>query len=286
MAEPFFLVLQKKEVPIVLINGRISDKSFSRYKKIKFLIAPILKRVSKFSMQSSIDLERIVSMGADSGNVEVVGNLKFETAASINMEASTSKLTNTYQYFIAGSTHPKEEELLCGVYQKLLQDFPDLRLVIVPRHVERTEEVVSLLGSLDFNTVLYSEYKKDDEILGDSIIVVDSIGQLRLLYASATVVFIGKTLHGQGGQNMIEPAAFARPVIVGPNTQNFRDVMELFLREKAIIQVKDEAELYEQAKALMKDAVLRDQIGKRAQDVVINAQGAKDRTMEIVEEYL
>ncbi|HBR15166.1 MAG TPA: hypothetical protein DD723_06465 [Candidatus Omnitrophica bacterium] len=280
-----FLALQSRGVPIVLVNGRISDKAFRNYQKISFLLRRILRGVSHFCMQSSLDARRILTLGAPQERVSVVGHLKFDNLPPPAADLPKINFGKDDRLLIAGSTHPGEEEILLKIYKKLVAEFKTIRLVLAPRHVERTQDVVRLVEDLGFKAVKFSR-AADVRLTADSVVVVDTIGQLRTLYNWAEVVFVGKSLTVPGGQNIIEPAFYGKPVFVGPHTRNFRDVVALFLQEQALVQVRDADELFFALKEFLRDPNPRTQMGLRAQAVVQKYQGATARTIKILSTFL
>src|SRR3989338_1865309 len=260
--------LHQKKVPIVLINGRISDKSFAKYKKFKFLLKGILNEMTFFLMQSQIDADRVIELGADSTKVCVLGNVKFDNLPQkVSLRKKDLGFNDADELLIAGSTHPGEEEILLDIYGKCQREFGNLRLVIAPRHVERSENIMSLIEMKGLKSVLFSEIR---ESVPDhnTVVVVDTMGHLRELYSLAKVVFVGKSLCGEGGQNIIEPAFFGKPVFVGPHTYNFKDIMEIFVREGAIVQVKDADELSSAIQRLLGEEKQLNKIGQAAERIV------------------
>ena len=186
---------------------------------------------------------------------------------------------------VAGSTAPGEESILIDIYKRLKPSVEELRLLIAPRHIERVDEIVDMIKKAGLNPVLFSESNSIAPSSGD-IIVVDKIGYLRSIYKYAAIVFVGKSLVGYGGQNMIEPASFGKPVIVGPNTQNFKSSVSLFLNAGAIIQIRDKEKLLEKITVLLQNSQMADMIGKRAKDVVKSQQGATYKTQQILSDYI
>jgi 3-deoxy-D-manno-octulosonic-acid transferase len=278
--------LHKNNVPIVIINGRISDVSYGRYKAIKFMLEGVLRKVSLFSMQSDIDATRIVDLGAPRERVFNVGNIKFDdVSVAPDKEIALPIPTNLLRW-IAGSTHPGEEEILLNT---LLLYKSACVLVIAPRHVERAEQIMVLIKSKGLKAVRLSQLTTGP-IDSDTVIVVDTIGQLKALYAKASFVFIGKSLCVGGGQNIIEPALYAKPIIVGPMMENFRDITALFKAHEAIIQIEHTDHMKEQFAVqvgrLIKDEKLRTHMGQKALDVVKRNQGALSRTLTHVEKFL
>ena len=260
-----------RHIPIGIINGRISDASFGRYKAVRFLLKGILNQVSVWCMQSPRDAKRIMDLGAESSRVVVTGNVKFDKdplffdSSSVNFAGSKDEL-----WWVAGSTHPGEEEIVLDVYNKIIKDNPKWRLVIVPRHVQRAPQIKELITRRGLKDV----------------IVIDTIGQLRSLYAKASLVFVGKSLCVGGGQNIIEPAFYGKAIVIGPKVENFRDIVSCFKQGNAIVQVEDERAFEIAVRALCADASKRETLGAAALEVIAANQGATERILERLAEFL
>ncbi len=283
-----YALLHKANVPIVLVNGRISDKSFEGYRKFRFLTRRVLACVDFFCMQSEQDVERIKHLGAPSDKVKCVGNIKFDNLKEDpGLDLSELKLHIPGRLFVAGSTHPGEEEIICDAYAKLKSEFAGLRLVMAPRHIERTDEVMKIIKRKRFHPVRLSDVRVT-AINENTVVVVDTIGYLRHLYKIATVVFIGKTLNvnAGGGQNMIEPVAFGKPTLVGPHTQNFKNVVSIFLKAKCLIQVNDPEELLTEMKKLLNSSERMAAMGQIGMRVIEQNEGATDKSMDIIGKFL
>jgi len=282
-----YTALYKCKVPIFQINGRISDKSFKGYRRIRILTKRVLSCVELFYMQSPLDADRIKSLGAQADKVHVVGNLKFDAVLdSFDVAKADLGFHAAEDLVIAGSTHPGEERILIDTYKKLSKEFSNVRLVIAPRHIERVDEVSRLIGDKGYKAVRFSKINKDEGIVPGAIVVVDTIGQLRTLYGLAKIVFIGKTLTVGGGQNMIESAYFGKPTIVGPLTQNFKDVVTIFKKSDALIEVQNEEQLFNEMLSLLKNPERAKKIGEAAKQVVKEYQGATAKTLEAVTQLL
>jgi 3-deoxy-D-manno-octulosonic-acid transferase len=269
-----------RRVPVVLVNGRISDKSFGRYKALRFLFGNILRQVDMFCMQSSRDAERVHALGALLERICVTGSMKFDDkpqAAALRRE--DFGFGERERIWVAGSTHPGEEEIVLDVYQKLKREFSDLRLAIAPRHVERAAQIEKLIKASGFEAVRFSQPSSNQK---NTIVVVDVIGQLRSLYQLAAIVFMGKSFKVHGGQNIIEPACFAKPIVTGPFTENFADVMRIFSQDQAVVQVRDETELLSQMRRLLQNPQEAEGIGRKARDVVERQRGATEKTLDII----
>jgi 3-deoxy-D-manno-octulosonic-acid transferase len=275
-----FCALAKKGVPIVQVNGRISDKGFRRYFAVRFLLRPVLKCVRMFCMQSPLDRERILALGVAEEKVHAVGNMKLDQAD----DPERFGFGNVFRawkgpVWVAGSTHPGEEDIIIKVYKTLRISFSNLRLVLAPRHIERADAVGSLFKQHGLSAQRLSKLL-EGEALHSDIVLVDTIGHLKHLYCVADFVFIGKSLCGYGGQNMIEPAALGKPVVVGPNTQNFKGIMDILLQNKAILQVRSKIELRNTMDKLLRDPAFARKIGQSAQSAIQAHQGATERTLE------
>ena len=281
-----FLALKNNKVPIVVVNGRISDKAFRNYNAVKPLLRSVLACANCFCMQSERDAEKIKFLGAPPENVLVTGNMKFDDVTGETDTKVKSFALNKNDFpFIAGSTHPGEEEILLDVYKRLSGEFPHLRLLIAPRHVERSGEVAAMIMQKGFRVLRYSQMK--DELFDQkTVALIDTIGQLKSIYAFVKLVFVGKSLTAKGGQNMIEPAFFGKPVLVGPFMDNFRDVVDIFLKEEALIQVKDQNELAEKMTMLMNDASKMQAMGRSARRIVEKNAGATARTLTMISKVL
>jgi len=281
-----YTALHRRGVPIVQVNGRISDKSLRGYTRVRFLIKGVLRCVQRFCMQSALDAERIIALGAQPDQVTVAGNLKFEVdlpAARRDKEGLGFNAGD--RLWVAGSTHPGEEAILMDTYVYLKKDFEKLRLVIVPRHVERANDIIRLAHDKGLAAGIFSRWDKANAPK-DAVMVADVIGHLHEFYQAAEIVFVGKSLTVGGGQNMIEPAALGKPTVVGPKTQNFKDIVKVFNESNALVQVQDSHGLYAAVKGLLCDPGKAGQIGEAARRAVEQQQGATERNMRVIREIL
>lgn len=275
-----FSALAKRGVPIVQVNGRLSDKGFKRYYSVRFFLRSVLSCVRIFCMQSTLDRERMLSLGVPEENVFAVGNMKLDQTESPERFGLEDIFKGWKDpVWVAGSTHPGEEDIIIKVFKTLHISFPDLRLVLAPRHIERAGIVASLLRQHGLGFQRLSKLL-EGEALQKNIVVVDTIGHLKYLYSIASLVFIGKSLCAHGGQNMIEPAVLGKPVVVGPNIENFKGIMEILLQAKAILQVKTKTELRNTVDKLLRDPAFARKIGQSAKDAIQMHQGATERTLE------
>jgi 3-deoxy-D-manno-octulosonic-acid transferase len=284
---------RKKDIPVILINGRISDRSAPRYKKLKCFFGDVFKCFSKMLVQSEIDKERLIAAGAPENIIRVMGSVKFDISPPSReaLEKSRSTLKDAgispeAPILLGGSTWRGEETALAKAWLKAREKSPELRLVIVPRHAERGDEVERELSADGFTVIRRSRMKNGTEPSGgdkNAILMVDTTGELFPLYSLADIVFVGKTLPPNiGGQNMIEPASAGKAVITGPHTENFASVMDIFRKKNAIKEVSDASELSDAIMWLCEDPATRDSFGIRAGAAVEENRGALARSAEVI----
>ena len=284
----FLRCARRMSIPVAIVNGRISDRSFGRYLKLRPLFRGILDCISVFSMQTETDAARIERMGAPRDRVRVTGNMKYETSLGVGRGkeevCGEIGLDPGREYLVAGSTHRGEEEILLGVYGRLAARFPGLSLIIVPRHPERSREVLNLARAASFPCCLRSELSERGQ--PPDVLVVDTIGELMSLYAVAAVVFVGKSLVVGGGQNVIEPASIGKAVLFGPHTANFKDAVKQLLDAGGAVMVRDAEELEKRLGELLGDEGRRADLGSRARTAVEKNKGAAARNCALIEELV
>lgn len=283
----FLRAIAARGVPSMIANGRISDRSFKRYRLVKPLVARMLSRISVFAMQSEEDARRIVALGAPADRVVVTGNLKTDlapSAATIDW-APLLGLDDRDLWWIAGSTHRGEESAILDVFVRLRAREPRLRLLLAPRHPERAEEVERLIAERGLRprrrTTLGAAPAE-----GDAVVLLDTVGELADLYRHAAVVFVGGSLMPFGGHNMLEPALRRKPVLYGPHATNFRDSAALLERASAAVVVDDATQLETQLARLLGSADLRREMGEAGFAAVASRQGAVAQTLALVERVL
>jgi len=275
--------LAKKGVAVVLVNGRISRNSFRGYKIIRPFLKEVFRSFSLFCMQTKKDAQRIVSLGAEEDKVKVTGNMKFDIQSPItDYQLPDLGLSAEDELFIAGSTHRGEEKIILQAYRELIKNYPGLRLLIAPRHIERVQEIERLICGFGFESQRVSKYISNER----RILILDTIGQLKNLYALAGLVFIGGSLIRHGGQNPIEPAVFSKPILFGPYMSNFSNIARAFLNKKAAMVVKDAQQLKNICLRLLEDPVLRKELGERAKEVVRENKGATFRNMKLIRGWI
>ncbi len=280
--------LARRGVPVMVANGRLSDRSFRRYALVRPLLRALLDDIRVFAMQSQEDARRIIALGAAAERVFVTGNVKNEPApdpaGSIELWSRLLGLREGQRVWIAGSTHRGEEDAVLEAHVAARQSCPDLVLVIAPRHPERVPEVLGLVAARGWPVVRRSELPRQRP--GGAVIVVDTVGELAPLYAVADVVFLGGSLIPLGGHNMLEPALRRKPVLFGPHTTNFRDAAALLTQAGGGIVVAGAEALTAQLIRLLQDDALRLRLGTQACEAVASRQGAVQATLDLVAQFL
>jgi len=281
--------LYKQKIPVITVNGRISDSSYSGYRAIKFFIRPILNKITKFCVQSGTDAQRLQNLGVDKNKIQVTGNVKFD----INLEVVSQIDALSYRQklmfgqgdklLICGSTHPKEEEIIFEAYKQLLIIFPQMKLLIAPRHPERSKGIAKLAVDNGFTPVLISDILNLSlASISRPVFILNIIGELFNYYSAADIVFIGGSFVKTGGHNILEPASLNKPVIFGPHMYNFRDISELFLKNKAAFMVFDADELAAKIKEIIESDSLVQGIVARARELIIKNRGANKRNIQVI----
>ncbi|MDP8243393.1 MAG: 3-deoxy-D-manno-octulosonic acid transferase [Candidatus Hinthialibacter antarcticus] len=275
-------------VPVFLINARLSDKSFGNYLRARVLFQPLLNRLQGILAQSDEDARRFILLGANQERVASAGNVKFEVSIPEDGANERTHWRSLFQIeddellLIAGSTFDGEEALLAQTVRAMRNKGIPIRLVIAPRHVERTPSIEQELTSTQTKPVLRSKIIESQPMNPEAPILLDTIGELGRAYAAADVVFVGKSICSRGGQNPIEPAAWSKPVVFGPNMQNFRDAAAMLLREGGARQVSDARQLTSVLCELCQSEDIRNEMGERARQVVKTNRGALQRTFDVI----
>ncbi len=279
--------VKRADIPVVLINGRISDSSFRGYSKLKFVTRRALPLVDLFFVQTEMDKLRLVELGAPVDKIMVMGSAKYDVVKEDTNAAERARvimdkagIDESNLVLLGGSTWPGEELALLEIFKDLKDSFPKLKLVLVPRHAERRAEVENDIRQVGLDYTLRSNLDVPDVNLSD-ILLVDTTGELRDLYYAATVIFVGKSLgNNVGGQNIIEPALAGKPIIAGPHLENFPDVAKDFLSAKALIQVRDAEELRNVLQEMFADKSKRDEYGSRARLLIPQKRGVLNKTVD------
>ncbi len=291
----FIAAATRRQIPVLLINGRVSDRSYRSYRRIRPLLRRILPQLTQIAVQNQTYAQRLIDMGADARQVVVTGSIKFDRIETQRENARTQEirgsfgLANNELIFIAGSTQAPEEELALTAYLQLRAEFPQLRLVLVPRHKERFEEVAALVKRHGVPLVRRSKLdpahhgqRTADNGQPVPVMLLDTLGELSAAWGLADIAFVGGSLTKRGGQNMIEPAGYGAAVLFGPHTHNFKDVVALLLDAHAARVVARPEDLLGALRELLIHPDQIAEMGTRAQQLVTAQHGATRRTVELI----
>ena len=286
--------LHRRGVPTVLVNGRLSTKSFVRqqWAPVRSFYRTILQTLSLCLMQSDRDVDRIVALGAELSRVRRTGNIKFDQLIPAVAEGGTTRahlgLQDTEQLFVAGSTHSGEEETLVECYRTLVARYPSAVLLLAPRHIERAESVEAMVRARGLAVQRRSTIGQAGVLrsTGPRVVVLDSRGELAAIYREAVVAFVGGTLIPIGGHNLLEPAQWAKPVLFGRYTDHCAEIADLLLQAGGGCRVLHAEDLTRQVMALFTDDKERERMGRSARQVVEQNQGAVQRTLEAIDRLL
>lgn len=286
----FLAACAARGIPAVVVNGRISPRSFPRYRAIRPWFRSTLGHVRLYCMQSPADAERILALGAPAERVTVTGNLKYDlpavdVAADRDAIRAGLALPADCQLVVAGSIHRGEDEPVIEAYQAAAGSRRNLCLLLAPRHPERLDEVERAARRMGLTCVRRSRLPGEPPRPGGAILL-DTMGELARLYAAAAVVFIGGSLIPHGGQNILEPAAYGRAVVHGPHMGNFSEMRDLFRAAGAAIEVADGRGLTGALQALLDDPAKADRMGQEGRTIVEAHRGATQRTANLVSALL
>ncbi len=243
----FAIHCKKRNIPLIIINGRISDASYGSYKWLKPFFKPVLNLYYKIFTQSSLDNERFISLGNRPENTQVMANLKFDVDKP---EADIDLMKGDNRLIIAGSTHSGENEIVLRTFDNLRKTHNNLKLIIAPRHMERIPEIEKILEGYDYKMGYRS---KSDSFVDNDIIILDTFGELKKAYAISDIAFIGGSFNKTGGHNPLEASIYNVPTVTGPNIKNFRDIYGILIRANASKLVKSEKELTSFLDTLLSD---------------------------------
>lgn len=278
---------RKKDVPVLLINGRVSSRSFRKHRRWRYFSRKVLSQVNLFLVQTPKDKERLERIGVRPDKVHVGGNLKCDlrlpamTEEAIREQKKTLGLPESIKVIVAGSTHEGEEEVLLGKFAEVRKAHPHLRIIIAPRHPQRSGDLENIGQSFDLKVArkTRSNLQAPWEVL-----ILDTIGELAQVYAVADVAFVGGSLVPHGGQNLLEPAFYSKPIFFGPHMENFSQLADEFIHRRAARVVRNVEDVEEMLE--MKGELDLEEMGKRAKEVLSSLQGATERTFRVIEEWL
>ena len=292
----FVQIAQKLNVPVIVVNGRISDKSYPAYKRIKPIAKKFFSKINLILAQTEQYAQRFIELGCPDEKVIVTGSLKYDTAQIADKVEGADLLAaqiniNDERLWVAGATGNDEEKILLDVYQNLKQQNPfrDLRLAIVPRKPERFDEVAQLIERRGFPFIRYSRIKNNTAQLqanNQIIILGDTMGDLRKFYSLATIIFVGRSLVPMGGSDMTEAAALAKCTIFGPHAFNFKQTVDVLLKDNGAIMVKDKQELLQTMQKCLSEPDFAQEIAKNGQEVIRKNQGATAKSIDQIAKFL
>lgn len=289
----FLRAIRERHIPVMMVNGRISEKSVKNYKYLYGIWDDMLNTVTRFCMQSSIDADYIAHLGADRSKIFVTGNTKFDqTYAEVTPEDLAKYrfelgLKEDYPIIVAGSTHPGEEKVLFESFKCIREKYPHARLIIAPRKTARAEEIAKLASHYGYETGFRSKMLEESgERKEYPLLIIDTIGELGRIYAVGDVVFVGGSFSNTGGHNVLEPAAHAKPILVGPSMQNFKDSYALLSKVKACKMVNNNDELTKEMLDILGNDERRAQMGADSLQVIKENRGADVRSIHYLKELL
>ena len=290
----FLRAMRKRNIPVMMVNGRVSEKSAKNYHYLFSILRDMLNNINRFCMQSSIDAEYIIQLGADPEKVFVTGNTKFDqTYAEVspdNLAAYKTELglgEEAYPIIIAGSTHPSEEEAVLTSFTALRKKYPQARLIIAPRKLNRIDEIKRLNTKFGYEMGYRSKLK---EMKGRRpefpVLLIDTIGELGRIYAVGDIVFVGGSLIHYGGHNVLEPAAHAKPILVGPSMEDFKDSYSLLSKAGACRMVPNVDGLTDAFLEIAGDDTLRKKMGDASIQIIRENRGAAQKTIYYLTDLL
>lgn len=280
-----FRVAAERSIPVIIMNGRISERSSKGYQRLSFFMKKVFDYVTLFCMQSPSDADRIKSIGAEASKVMVLGNFKFDMDISQHIPFWMKEVLG--QVIVAGSTHAGEEQIIIDAYRENVYLFPGLKLIIAPRHPERFAEAEDVIRKSDMRYVKRSELGTEGQEAGTrkfNILLLDTVGELTAAYSIADIAIMGKSIEGRGGQNPLEPAYWGKPIICGQHMENFPFIKD-FYDAGAAFQVTSTG-IAKKIKELLMQPEKAKSAGEKARALYLKNAGAVDRAMKIVEGFI
>ena len=280
---------KKHDAKLAIVNGRFGEGGYKRYLWIRPFVAPMLRQFDLIAPQTELYAGWFRRLGVSSEVIRITGSIKFDGANTDRNNPETERLrklagiTADDIVFLAGSTQHPEEMFAVECYEHLKKDFPRLRLIIVPRHPERFTEVAAVLDNKEILWERRSTLSEDNESDRAGVLLVDTVGELGGWWGTATIAYVGGSMGNRGGQNMIEPAAYGAAVCFGPNTKNFRDIVEMMLRDDAAQVVHDQREMEIFVRRCLEEPEFAEKIGSSAQNLVKRQVGATQKTLALLQ---
>ncbi len=295
----FLIAAAKKHIPVALLNARVSEKSLKWYRVLSRISKEFFESLAReedvFCARTQTDANRLMNLGIAGKQIFVTGNMKFDNIITGVSEDTKKRLLVLFRIakddkvVVCGSTHEGEEGVIVKIFRQMSARIEKLRLILAPRHIERANDVTKVIESAGLRCVRKTSLDRESKVgewKNETVILLDTVGELLATYSIADCVFVGKSLVPQGGQNMMEPAGLAKPVLVGPYTFNFREEVQLLRDANAIEIVQNESALLDKMTYLLEHPDDAREMGKRAQSVVMKQRGATDRNVDVLKKIL
>ncbi len=289
----FLFEMKQRFIPVILVNARLSDRSYSGYRRFSRWTSPVFRCFSFVCAQRGEDARRFMGLGLSADKVTIAGNLKYDSPPDLASENAISYMRQILfgmthrQCLVAGSTHPGEEAILLKAFSRLKTEIPALYLIIAPRDIDRANEICNLAVSTGLTVELLTQMERSPSLYPpNDVVVVNTIGQLRALYALSTVSFVGGSLINFGGHNPLEPAAFAKPILFGPHTGDVAESCKRLLVLDGAEVVHDASELFHAALTLLKNPELAKAMGENAFKILHENQGALEKTLIFIGRFV
>lgn len=286
----FLFEMKRRNIPVILVNARLSRKSYFGYKLFLFFFKRLFLSFSKICVQSSEDASRFSLLGIPPARITITGNIKFDQQYDFAGREEMNKLRQSLlvnpsqKILLTGSTHYGEEAILLDAFSRLKKKYPDLILIIVPRNPDRAKSVCRICKSAGFFAVTMTEL--EEKKTRQDVIVVDRIGLLKMLYALTDIAFVGGSLVNCGGHNPLEPAAFSRPIIFGPDMSDFADISDMLISSGGSVSVQDAESIYNIVSELLTDNQKAGEMGSMAFKVFNANKGAVEKTLNVIEDIM
>lgn len=278
-------ICQKQQIPVLLANARMSERSANNYSRFPIIVRPMLQALTELAVQTSVEADRFKMLGAPADRIEITGTVKFDIVISDEIRQRGKQFRGKCgvdrPVFIAASTHAGEDEIILEAFAQIRKQLPNALLLLTPRHPERAEDVAALCKKRGFSLVIHSENPTITQDI--AIYLTDVIGQLLVLYAASDVAFVGGSLIPTGGHNVLEPAALGLPVITGPHMFNFTESERLLREASSLWQINNAEELANKVIQLLQDPVARQKAATAGLQVIEKNRGAVQKHLQIIE---
>jgi 3-deoxy-D-manno-octulosonic-acid transferase len=280
----------RRNIPVVIVNGRLSEKAFRRYNRIRPLVRPMFRALTLVCAQDAAIAARFEALGVPADRIRIVPSMKFDTAEVADTVSGADELAaqvgvvSQTDLWVAGGTGDAEERVILDAHRRIRQKRPDARLAIVPRKPERFDEVADTITRMGFRCLRRSKCKSPagQSLASDQVVLGDTMGELRKFYSISKVAFVGRSLVPMGGSDMMEAAGLARPVLVGPHTFNFAEPMKVLVEAGAACVVPGEDELAAKVVELLAEPARAAEMGRHGQEAILSNKGASRRTLDLV----